>query len=337
MLTGDCELRVEVTGDNWQTFVELFPRIFLLNMCNLPNLSLCDNVADETIPYEPSVVFTCIIIVEGLLIATVNIIFIVAFVKTSALKEEPANKLVVNLAVAHLITALQLLSLQHLRYIITQYKEICLFLLLLSSIGLLQSQFSVIFINLDRFVAVTRPLHYHQIVTEARVRTANAASWVTVSILSILFVFRNHWQAGRTCIIEHVIAHEAFSAFIFTFYGAAVFVTCVYLHLFKVARRHQRRIQADFALQSSATGVKFTKQLRLAKMFSSVFVAYIVCCTPFFVIVTLNFFGIQTTPWLREISNLIICSYAYVDFFIYVCKNRTMRRACQSVLKCSFK
>lgn len=104
------------------------------------------------------------------------------------------------------------------------------------------SIYGLMFISIERYIGVTRPLRYPIIITRRRTVLAIIIAW-TVSILVSLVPFLG-WQnqvryTDRTCLVNDNLSYVFFSCS-FSFYIPLIIILCVYGRIYGEAHRQYR-------------------------------------------------------------------------------------------------
>ncbi|XP_014672583.1 PREDICTED: melanocortin receptor 3-like [Priapulus caudatus] len=102
---------------------------------------------------------------------------------------------------------------------------------------------TLIAINVDRYVSVSRPLRYHQVMTPRVVAVMIALSWSVAGVVGVVSLVENSWSPDKPCLYD-VISGKAtllLDAVFVAICGVAIVV--IYAYMMLVARRHRRCIQ----------------------------------------------------------------------------------------------
>ncbi|XP_014678297.1 PREDICTED: cannabinoid receptor 1-like [Priapulus caudatus] len=256
---------------------------------------------------------------------------------------EPAHKLIANLAVADFIMGVRGVFIFPITFLIEfPPKIICLGHGAVVTLSALASMNFLIVINVDRYIAISRPLHYYQIVTPRVILVMAVLAWSFAFFASVMTFIGNRWQPDLPCIFDIIssrISVILISVIVLTL-GAAI--VSIYAYMMMIAKHHQRQIHQEpisSGLQEAvATGKSFSaelaKHLKLAKTFGIVVGAFVVCWTPYLFLTLLSVadvyhdtFGVAT-----GFGFLMADSNFFINFFIYALKSSQFRAAFRAVL-----
>jgi hypothetical protein len=98
------------------------------------------------------------------------------------------------------------------------------------------------FISIERYIGVTRPLRYPIIITHRRTLYAILLAWIVAALVSIVPFFGWHNKvktADQTCEVNDDLSYVLFSCS-FSFYIPLIIILCVYGRVYREAnRQHQ--------------------------------------------------------------------------------------------------
>ena len=171
-------------------------------------------------------------------------------------------------------------------------------------------------ISMDIYLAVTRPLHYHTIMTKKRCRLIIILSWIWSATVGILIYFFQEEPPPNTYLFD--LNSYAYGVYLFIHLVIPlVLVPIIYLNLFKISVYHASKIQCwqEFSTEEKAGVLTLRQQMKLAKTFGFVTVAFFVSWTPFLVVQLFYIFKLEEkVDWCKlEIADTIVCWFSYVQ------------------------
>ncbi|KAG8505811.1 Adrenocorticotropic hormone receptor [Galemys pyrenaicus] len=186
----------------------------------------------------------------------------------------------------------------------------CLFIL-----SLLGSIFSLSVIATDRYITIFHALQYHSIVTTRRATVTLTVLWtccIGSSITMVIFSYK----------VPTVIAFTSL------FPLMLVFILCLYVHMFLLARSHARKCSISTLPRTNMKGA-ITLTILLG--------VFIFCWAPFVLHVLLVTFCPQN-PYcvcymsLFEVNGMLIMCNAVIDPFIYAFRSPELRAAFKKMI-----
>ncbi|XP_040851018.1 adrenocorticotropic hormone receptor [Ochotona curzoniae] len=182
-------------------------------------------------------------------------------------------------------------------------------------LSLLGSIFSLSAIAADRYITIFHALQYHSIVTVRRALIALTILWALCTGSGITMVIFSH----------HVPTVLTFTSL---FPLMLLFILCLYVHMFLLARSQARRI-------SSPSRVNMRGAITLTILLG----VFIFCWAPFILHVLLMTFC-PDNPYcvcymsLFQVNGLLIMCNAIVDPFIYAFRSPEFRNAFRKTILC---
>lgn len=240
-------------------------------------------VNDNRVNYTVAILSTAGVYVIGLFIISANTLVLLAISKTDVLKDQ-THWLVANLAVSDLGMGVYMIVLFPFQVLIDAPSLFCMFAKYYVNIVIVQSYVALLMITIDRYIAVTRPLHYHQTVTYGILRSAIASSWTYSVILSTTVFINDRWFVGSACAYELIVGRGALYFLSANFFVNVIVMLTVYVRIGCIALKHTRGL-APLQHQSQTNATDFGKQIRLAKMLFIVVGAFAGCWLPFYIMV----------------------------------------------------
>lgn len=182
---------------------------------------------------------------------------------------------------------------------------------------------NLVFISVDRFIAVTYPLRYPSIVTRNRVAIGIAFIWLYSLIIALIKLQR--WR------------YYSLFVSLASFFVPLLIMLFAYSRIFHVALTHVRsirRIHSDQSISNRRTIENFHVNLKAARTFSIVIGAFVVCWCPFFVVTLLAVYS------KASINNNVLAMIKWLTYgnsalnpLIYSCLNKNFRAAFTDVFR----
>uniref|UniRef100_A0A8C9U843 G protein-coupled receptor 52 n=1 Tax=Scleropages formosus TaxID=113540 RepID=A0A8C9U843_SCLFO len=194
-------------------------------------------------------------------------------------------------------------------------------------------------ISVDRYLAVTRPLSYNQLVTPCRLRCCIALIW-TYSCLVFLPSFFGWGKPGYHGDIIRGCARSWPTSALFTgfvvclLYAPAALVVCfTYFHIFRICRQHNREIskqRARFPSQEAETGeggphAGHGPDRRYATVLFRITSVFYVLWLPYIIYFLLESSHVLDSPALSFITTWLAISNSFCNCVIYNLSNSVFR------------
>ncbi|XP_030855046.1 histamine H3 receptor-like [Strongylocentrotus purpuratus] len=147
---------------------------------------------DSNLPLSTSIPA---VVIYGILIATTvigNLFVIISYFQDRKLRQRPANLIILNLAFADLIVGLVPLTVNLTiivsgRWLFGEY--FCRLYRVIDYLAVYVSVVMIVFISIDRYLLVTKPIKHRLLVTRKRVRYAIMSAWITYFTVFVLLSF----------------------------------------------------------------------------------------------------------------------------------------------------
>uniref|UniRef100_A0A8D2ETG5 Adrenocorticotropic hormone receptor n=1 Tax=Theropithecus gelada TaxID=9565 RepID=A0A8D2ETG5_THEGE len=182
-------------------------------------------------------------------------------------------------------------------------------------LSLLGSIFSLSVIAADRYITIFHALRYHSIVTMRR----------TVVVLAVIWTFCTASGIAMVIFSHHVPTVITFTSL---FPLMLVFILCLYVHMFLLARSHTRKI-------STLPRTNMKGAITLTILLG----VFIFCWAPFVLHVLLMTFC-PSNPYcacymsLFQVNGMLIMCNAVIDPFIYAFRSPELRDAFTKMVFC---
>ena len=304
-----------------------------------------DQSNNITVPYEdsfanvPLYLMVLMVAVDiSIMLGAVfgNALTIVAVIKVDRLRKV-RNSFIVSLAVADLMAAIVPMPLAVMQNMFGSLKldqTFCFLFIGTDNFVYVSSILHICCISLDRFIAITDPLHY---VTRMTQRTANGllcATWVTSAVISCGLVLGNWlfeidlivYEDGWCSINGYSLVNFMMDLLVFWFPCIVIFV--LYATIYRVARMHATQVQA----QPVHNSYKATKTIGLITGM------FMFCWMPIFVMAFTSFIcncELSSLLWWLAVSLSYLSSL--VNPIIYAALNLDFRKAFAVLLCKMFK
>ncbi|XP_026151763.1 trace amine-associated receptor 8a-like [Mastacembelus armatus] len=233
------------------------------------------------------VLFSCI----SLFTVALNLLVIIAISHFRQL-HTPTNLLLLSLAVSDLFVGFLLMPVE------TIYTEACWFLgdILCTVYYVIDytitsaSVANMVFISVDRYIAICDPLHYPTTVTKRRAQICVCLCWVC-SVFYRLLILNDHLEhpgMSNTCFGECVVVinHNAGVVdLVFTFIIPIAIIITLYMRVFVVAVSQARAMRSHVAAvkkQHSGTSTVKKAEMKAARTLGIVVVVFLICFCPYY-------------------------------------------------------
>uniref|UniRef100_A0A8C4RJN0 G-protein coupled receptors family 1 profile domain-containing protein n=1 Tax=Erpetoichthys calabaricus TaxID=27687 RepID=A0A8C4RJN0_ERPCA len=171
-------------------------------------------------------------------------------------------------------------------------------------------------ISIDRYYAVCHPLRYKTKITLSITVNIICTSWVVSAVLGFGIVFlelnlkgiEDFYNTNINCVGSCILMQNEASGLLsslFSFYIPGFIMVCIYIKIFKVARRQARSIR-DTARPTQITeengdSASSKREAKAAKTLAIVLGVFLICWSPFFVCNIIDpFIHYTTSPLLID-------------------------------------
>uniref|UniRef100_A0A8C1IEE7 Trace amine-associated receptor 13c-like n=1 Tax=Cyprinus carpio TaxID=7962 RepID=A0A8C1IEE7_CYPCA len=200
----------------------------------------------------------------------------------------PTNLLILSLAVADLIVGLIVIPLMGIRFIETCWyfgETFCSLFLFTVFVVVSASLGNLVFISVDRYIAVSDPLRYTVRVTTDKVVFCIIINWLCSIIYSVIILYntmfypetqdRCYGDCSVSFKFEHVVTD-----LIITFVAPSSIIMSIYVKIFCVAKYQAKVV-------NSVTGIS-RSQRKAAKTLGIVVMVYFVCWIPYYIVILIE-------------------------------------------------
>ncbi|XP_070692996.1 trace amine-associated receptor 13c-like [Pempheris klunzingeri] len=163
----------------------------------------------------------------------------------------------------------------------------CAVYYLLPFIIISASAASMVFISVDRYVAICSPLQYPTKVTLKRVRVCVSLCWIYAFLVSILLMYDHLKQPGRynSCSGECVVNISGDLDLVFNFIIPISIIIALYLRVFVVAVSQARAMRSHMAAVTLGPPQAVTakrSELKAARTLGIVVAVFLLCYCPYY-------------------------------------------------------
>ena len=180
------------------------------------------------------------------------------------------------------------------------------------------SFFTIAAIAVDRLLAISLHLRYHELVTSKRINMVLIMLWLTSGVtasISILFPVANKIIATFQVIL-------------------LLLTTVAYIRIYKVVRYHRIQIQSQLQLQNFEVE-DLHRQKKSAWNALIVYITFLFCYLPFFVsVLIVLIYGEKTSPLIANYATLLVIFLnSSLNPLVYCWRYREIRNIVRSSLK----
>ncbi|CAH1783907.1 unnamed protein product [Owenia fusiformis] len=303
--------------------------IFIFN-----NHPLVVNVqlADTTTPG-----LTAFFLVIAIFILIANTYNILVITKTPSLRENPSGVLMISLAVGDILIGLTFpLPMIYMRATGQFSPGLCVFQTISISSCCVVSIYTLGWLSFDRYIAITRPLHYDRIVTYKRIYIIITITWFVSWLvwLGPLFGIGSYIYTPdiQHCTIDP-ISNPIYTLFVIliVFGIVSVIIGFSYFQILKVSLYHAKRIEPVYhdikpGEEEKKPGFKIPKAIRtLLIIVCAFYFAWTPLCAEWIV---RGFAGYIGAPHIvLTIDSALCISNSFWNAIIYTLTNKAFRKS----------
>ncbi|XP_034168765.1 trace amine-associated receptor 13c-like [Pangasianodon hypophthalmus] len=254
----------------------------------------------------------------------------------------PTNLLIMSLAVADLLVGLIVMPVNIMDLIDNCWylgKTMCSLYPVVNYISVSASAGSLVFIAVDRYIAVNNPLLYSTQITICKTSLSIVLTWSCAILYNTLFYFFNghllHPDMFSKCVGECVVVqtHSASVADLFiSFIGPCFAMLFFYLRIFKVARYQVKSINALDCDNAHGRGVKSVKN-KAVKTLGIVIFVYLSCWIPYY-LNSLSTESLSSMSVVWIVVNWLIYINSSINPLIYAIFYPWFRASVKYILTC---
>ncbi|XP_072020203.1 G-protein coupled receptor 52-like [Amphiura filiformis] len=222
---------------------------------------------------------------------------------------------------------------------------VCFFLHLFPLLSII----SLIYLTVDKYVAITKPLRYPQLITKRRVIGLIIFTWFICAISYACLLIPGppafYSVSAATCVPglfrnSDVFLYRTFFSGVCIVLLPLITITLIYIHLYRITRRQIREIQERYGPSQEHCNKKSALHAegRVIRIFAAITITYAIVWIPYFAVVTYRNFTLNTIPWLDFIGAWFVFSGSWCDAVILAGMSPAFRKTAKRLLldKCGF-
>ncbi|XP_066506310.1 trace amine-associated receptor 13c-like [Hoplias malabaricus] len=255
----------------------------------------------------------------------------------------PTNLLILSLAVADFLVGLFVMPMKILQLLDSCWylgKLACALTKLINGILLLASLFNLVFIAVDRYIAISDPMLYSTRVTPLKMSLSIIMGWSFCLVYVLVFMyFNNHLypaQMYTTCYGECVV----FVKFSWTIANMVVFfltpcssILILYSLIFNVARWQAKAVRSVKNSHVHGAKISNSSETKAAKTLGIIIFFYLAFWIPFY-ISSLTVTGLTTLSILWTVFTWLMAINSFVNPMIYAIFYPWFRASAKYILTC---
>ncbi len=313
------------------------------NITKLDNESTGTISEEEILGYTLSTIYLAVRTLQASTGIIANLLTIITVSKVDFLWENCTSRFVLSLAFADL-TVGGGLFLALIRELVTTtsplWYPLCrgeMFLLLTSGFG---NFYSILFITIDRYIYLTKPLRYVSIVTLSRASISIFVLWCFIIVQVLLqHVFNISVDISKPCAMREYIKRKGTSLWEPQFVLATLIILPLYVKI-AILIKHLRRTEphiSHFAPERQAQQREKLKERNMARTMLYVMGTFFGCYIPPLIFETIaDRWQTDPLPFAivlgKRVSRVILWIHCMINPFIYGWKNELLRRGYQKLL-----
>ncbi|XP_028297996.1 trace amine-associated receptor 13c-like [Gouania willdenowi] len=176
----------------------------------------------------------------------------------------------------------------------------CVFHSVLGSVATAVSIGTVVLISVDRYVAVCDPMHYQTKVTKTRAKMCIILCWAGSTIFHCLKLKSNIENPGQfdSCTGECMIYIHPVAEIVnvvLSFFIPFSIIVVLYVRVFIVAVSQAQAMRSHVTVVTLQSSLKVNRsELKAARALGVVVVVFLMCLTPFYLVVLTTGFGVKS-------------------------------------------
>nr|XP_023013216.1 5-hydroxytryptamine receptor 1A-like [Leptinotarsa decemlineata] len=264
-----------------------------------------------------------------------NVLTLFAILFSKKLSSLTANYFVFSLAVSDLMVGCSL-PYHMLFYLVQDFgktRTICLLRFALTCFACSSSICNLLFIAMDRYLAIVYPLHYTRFMTKKTAYILISVGWLLATSTASTPLVWNEWYEGVSCEVVYVFPFS-FIKYVLCPMFVMIWTTMLLLYsrICKEASGHQRRLRGSANLNQLSSSFTESKSFQVMMIILGCFT---ICWLPYLVITiyarTAKSF--QSASLYEIFFNLAMAN-SCMNPLIYAWKNTNFRKAFLCLVKC---
>ncbi|XP_036451454.1 trace amine-associated receptor 6-like [Colossoma macropomum] len=253
----------------------------------------------------------------------------------------PTNLLILSLAVADLLVGLFVMPVKIMQLIDSCWylgKQACSISEMIIALSVLASLCNLVFIAVDRYIAVSDPLLYSSRITVCKMSIFLILVWsFCLLYLITYFYFNDHLlqsQMSVRCYGECVVLLKyswLIIDLVFFFLAPCSVIVVLYSIIFNVARRQAKAVRA--VTNSVSHKISSTSETKAAKTLGIVIFVYLACWIPYYVS-SLSVESITTVSMVWTVFSWILYINSFVNPLIYAIFYPWFRESAKYIISC---
>ena len=277
---------------------------------------------------------TCFIAIIGLLIISGNILSIAVTRRLSTLADS-TKVLMTSLAVYDLLIGfLTLFSAVASAMDRWPFGDVgCEIYATGSSMIFCMSGISIVFLNIERFIAVTWPYKFPVWCSRRRVITlvlvtSTLSLFIAISTKFVLQMSAKYIAGSLVCLFENNSSTANIVVLVSVDIFPTLLIIFIYCRLIQVSRNHERRLNQNG--HNEANNVHDNKAMKTAIV---VTLTYVGCYTPFLIVRTVeSYTGVSSPDWLHFIVMWLGMCNSMFNVYIYCLFNQSFRQMAKKII-----
>ncbi|XP_037403343.1 trace amine-associated receptor 13c-like [Pygocentrus nattereri] len=253
----------------------------------------------------------------------------------------PTNLLILSLAVADLLVGLIVMPVKTMELIDSCWylgKVACIISEIITGLLMFASLCSLVFIAVDRYIAVNDPLLYSSRITVCKMSVCIVLGWSFSLFYNVIyFYFNDHLLPSQIyircygeCVVFLKHSWLVIDLVIFFLVPCSV-IMVLYSIIFNVARRQAKAVRAVMNIVSQK--VTSTSETKAAKSLGIVIFVYLACWIPYYVS-SLSVESVTSLSMVWNVFGWLICMNSSVNPLIYAIFYPWFRESAKFIFSC---
>ncbi|KAM9342354.1 trace amine-associated receptor 7b-like [Pholidichthys leucotaenia] len=277
-------------------------------------------------PHSETVLVYCVLYIVSMITAALNLLVIVSISHFRQL-HTPTNFLLLSLAVSDFLVGLLVMPVEILLMQTCWMLGdlMCAVYYVLPSIIIAASVGVMVLISVDRYMAISDPLHYSTRITKTKIMVCVCVCWL-YSVFISFFIFYDHLkEPGRynSCLGECLVVIQGDVDLVFSFVIPITIIIVLYVKVFVVAVSQARAIRSHVAavtLQTSKTMKSGKSEVKAARTLGVVVAVFLTCYCPYYCVSVTGRsikIGYSTEVYMTFLMYLNSCLNPVIYAFFY--------------------